>query len=70
MTRNRFIEDNVPREEELPIQITYQPAKTILSITDEDSFKMSCGAFAMDLLRLVDEKSCHSAGARTVRWLG
>jgi hypothetical protein len=55
MTRNGFIEDNIPREEELPVQIAYQPAKTILSITNEDSFKTSCGTFAADLLRLVDE---------------
>ena len=53
MTGDRFIKDDVLREEKLSVQVTYQPTKTVFSISDKDSFKMMCSAFAMNCLRLM-----------------
>ena len=55
VTGDRLIKNHVPGEEELAVEITYQPAKLILNISNKDGLKTMCGTFSADLLRLMNE---------------
>ena len=50
-----LIENYIPGEEELAIEITYQPAELILNISNKDGLETTCGTFSVDLLRLMNE---------------
>ena len=55
MTRDGLIKNHVPGEEELAVKITYQPAESILDISNKDSLETTCSTFSADLLRLMNK---------------
>ena len=55
MTGDRLIKNHIPGEEELAVEITYQPAESIFDISNKDSLETTCSTFSVDLLRLMNE---------------
>ena len=55
VTGDRLIKNHVPGEEELSVEITYQPAESILDISNKDGLETTCSTFSADLLRLMNE---------------
>ena len=55
VTRDGFIENNIPREKEFAVEITYQPTEAVLDISNKDGLEAMCGALSTNFLRLMDE---------------